>query len=319
MFTVMSWNVENLFVPQADEREAYEAKIAALAAVVHDAAPDLLGVQEIGDPESFEALRAALAAGGSGDDWHGTLSTRFEADHAIRVGWLSPRALSDVEQVARLPVHLRNVQVDDDGTRIDAMPRGALAVTATTTGGTPVRALTAHLKSKLLSFPGGRFDTRDEGERARYAVYALDRRAAEAATLRAWTTATLEAGDAGGRVVVCGDLNDTSEAATTQLIFGPPGSQIGTGGFDHPDRGDTQRLWDTGYAMTPPDDFSRVNEGRKELIDHVLVSHALVGSLQSARTVPLEVPSVGVRPRVAPRVTPAPSDHRPVVAVFDLD
>lgn len=323
MFTVMSWNVENLFVPEAAQREAYEAKIAALAAVVQGVAPDLLGVQEIGDPESFEALRVALAGGapaggGSGGEWHGELSTRFEGGHAIRVGWLSPRPLTDVQQVSRLPEGLRGVKVDDDGTRIDAMPRGALAVTATTADGTPVRALTAHLKSKLLSFPDGRFSTHDEGERARVAVYALDRRAAEAATLRAWATAALEAGDAGGRVVVCGDLNDTSEAATTQLIYGPPGSQLGTGGFDHPDQGDTQRLWDTGYAMSPPDNWSRENEGRQELIDHVLVSHALVGSLQSARTVPLEVPSIGVQPRTAPRVTPAPSDHRPVVATFDV-
>lgn len=318
MFTVMSWNVENLFVPEAAQQEAYEAKIAALAAVVHGVAPDLLGVQEIGDQESFEALRVALAAGGAGGAWHGELSTRFEAGHAIRVGWLSPRPLTDVHQVTRLPEGLRGVKVDDDGTRIDAMPRGALAVTATTAAGTPLRALTAHLKSKLLSFPGGRFSTRDEGERARVAVYALDRRAAEAATLREWATTALETGDAGGRVVVCGDLNDTSEAATTQLIYGPPGSQLGTGGFDHPDQGDTQRLWDTGYAMSPPDNWSRENEGRKELIDHVLVSYALVGSLQSARTVPLEVPSIGVRPRTAPRVTPAPSDHRPVVATFDV-
>ncbi len=313
----MSWNVENYFVPAADQVAAYEAKTAALAAVVQSVAPDVLAVQEIGDPESFEALRAALSAGG-GAPWHGELSTVFEADHAIRVGWLSPRPLAEVEQVTRLPAGLREVEVDDDGTRIDDMPRGALAVTATAADGTAVRALTAHLKSKLLSFPGGRFSTHDEGERARYGVYSLDRRAAEAATLRAWATSALAAGTAGGRVLVCGDLNDTSEAATTQLVFGPPGSQLGTGGFDHPDQGDARRLWDTGYAMTPPDDWSRENEGRKELIDHILVSHALVGSLQSARTVPLDVPSIGVEPRVTPRVTPAPSDHRPVVAVFDV-
>ena len=314
MFTVMSWNVENLFAPEAGEQEAYDAKLDALAAVVEGVGPDLLGVQEIGDPESFEALRARLGSG-----WHGELSTIFEDGHAIRVGWLSPRALTNAEQVSRLPEGLRGVKVDDDGTRIDAMPRGALAVTATTADGTEVRALTAHLKSKLLSFPGGRFDTRDEGERARYAVYALDRRAAEAATLRAWATTALEDGAAGGRVLVSGDLNDTPEAATTQVVFGPSGSQIGTDGFDHPDQGDAQRLWDTGYAMTPPDNWSRENQGRQELIDHVLVSHALVRALQSARTVPLDVPSVGIRPRTEPRVAPAPSDHRPVVAVFEVD
>jgi len=38
-------------------------------------------------------------------------------------------------------------------------------------------------------------------------------------------------------VLVCGDLNDTPEAATTQLLLGPPGSQIGTGGYSRPNCG----------------------------------------------------------------------------------
>jgi hypothetical protein len=32
------------------------------------------------------------------------------------------------------------------------------------------------------------------------------------------------------------------EAATTQILSGLPGSEIGTNGFDQPDRGDGQRL-----------------------------------------------------------------------------
>lgn len=44
--------------------------------------------------------------------------------------------------------------------------------------------VTCHLKSKLLTFPGGRFFTGDEAERARFAAFALFRRAAEAAAVR---------------------------------------------------------------------------------------------------------------------------------------
>jgi len=157
----------------------------------------------------------------------------------------------------------------------------------------------------------------DCDERARYGVYALDRRAAEAAALRDWATAALNGAWAGQPLLVCGDLNDTMEAATTELLFGPPGSQIGTGGFDHPDHGDPQRLWDVGYKMTPPSDYSRINQGRHELIDHILVSHALIEHLTDAATVPLDVPSIGLQPQVEPRTDP-PSDHRPVLAHFDL-
>jgi hypothetical protein len=45
------------------------------------------------------------------------------------------------------------------------------------------------------------------------------------------------------RVIVLGDLNDVPEAATTQILHGPPGSEIGTGGFDDDDKGDGRRLW----------------------------------------------------------------------------
>jgi endonuclease/exonuclease/phosphatase family metal-dependent hydrolase len=314
VFTIMTWNLENLFQPDGGDRTDYDAKLDALAGVITDAAPDLLAVQEVGDQESFDALRTRLGPG-----WTGVLSTHFEASHAIRVGWLARGELTDVDEVTDLPQALAPVKVQDDGTTITEMGRGALAVTFTTSSGTEVRALTTHLKSKLLSFPGGRFSTDDEDERARYDVYALDRRAAEAAAVREWATAALADGWEERPLLVCGDLNDTLDAATTQLLFGPPGSQFGTGGFDRPDKGDRQRLWDVGYWMTPPDDFSRINEGRPELIDHVLISHALIGDLKDAATVPLAVPSMGLTPQVAPRAAgKPPSDHRPVVAHIDV-
>jgi hypothetical protein len=56
------------------------------------------------------------------------------------------------------------------------MGRGALQVTVTAHGH-HLTILTAHLKSKLLTFPGGRFQPRDEAERARFGAYALYLRA----------------------------------------------------------------------------------------------------------------------------------------------
>ena len=42
----------------------------------------------------------------------------------------------------------------------------------------------------------------------------------------------------------CSATSTTSRsAATTQILLGPPGSEIGTGGFDRPDQGDAERLW----------------------------------------------------------------------------
>jgi endonuclease/exonuclease/phosphatase family metal-dependent hydrolase len=101
VFTVMSWNVENFFAPKPADQAAYDAKVAALAKVITTATPDLLALQEVGDEESFQALREALGAG-----WTGVLSTHFEAAHTIRVGWLSPGAISDVEEIVDLPAAL---------------------------------------------------------------------------------------------------------------------------------------------------------------------------------------------------------------------
>lgn len=111
------------------------------------------------------------------------------------------------------------------------MGRGALAVTVTTDAGVPVRLITAHLKSKLLTYPGGRFFPHNEDERARYAAYALARHGAEAAALRVALTNAL-GGHGEDRAVTCtGDLNDTPQAATTQLLYGSPGSELKTAGF----------------------------------------------------------------------------------------
>ena len=71
--------------------------------------------------------------------------------------------------------------------------------------------------------------------------------------------------------------------------------------------------------MSPPDNWSRINEGRPELIDHILISHTMSQGLLEASAVPLAVPSVGMAPQLAPRAAgEPPSDHRPVLARFDL-
>ena len=66
MFTVMTWNVENLFRPEPADQADFDAKLDALAGVITAAEPDLLAVQEIGDEAAFEALRDKLGADGPG-------------------------------------------------------------------------------------------------------------------------------------------------------------------------------------------------------------------------------------------------------------
>lgn len=310
MTRIGTWNLENLARPSdvsgaPDTQAAYEMKLDTLAAIITNLAPDVLAIQEVLDPHALEDLVDRLPGA-----WRTALAD--PDGRGIRVGFLSRPALTNLEQVRAFPDQLLPIQVDDSGTTLRELGRPALRARVRT-GGRSIEVLSAHLKSKLLTFPGGRFSPRDEDERARYAVYALHRRAAEAAGVRSYVTALLES-DPAASVVVGGDLNDEPNAATTQILQGPPGSEVGTGGFDQPDSGDTQRLWNTAGFIEESNRWSRIYRGRRELIDHVFCSHTLIGAVESATTGEVPVESIGDYPG-SRRNAPA-SDHRPVIVDF---
>jgi endonuclease/exonuclease/phosphatase family metal-dependent hydrolase len=296
---VATWNLENLYLPGGEfgprDGAAYDAKLDALAATIQAIEPDVLAVQEVGDPAALDDLIERI-----GGAWHAALSAQPD-ERGIRVGFISRPQLEDVTELRRFPDRLAPVQVEDDGETINEMGRGGLAVRA---GG--IALVTCHLKSKLLSFPGGRFNPHDEGERARYAAYALYRRAGEAVTVRAHADALLPGG-----VVVLGDLNDDAQAATTQLLLGPPGSEIGTPGFDAPDKGDARRLWNLAPLIPAERRYTRIYRGRRELIDHVLVSKPVVDRVTRVDTATTDLPSITEDPST--RRDTAGSDHSPVV------
>ena len=101
------------------------------------------------------------------------------------------------------------------------------------------------------------------------------------------------------------------------MLLGPPGSEISTPGFDRPDLGDPQRLWNLAPLMPAGKNYSRKFQGREELIDHILVSAALVKELDAIQVeavIDQTLPSISTNPserRSAPH-----SDHAPIVASF---
>jgi endonuclease/exonuclease/phosphatase family metal-dependent hydrolase len=310
MTKIGTWNLQNLFRPgggsgSPGDQDAYRAKLAALARTITGLDPDVLAIQEVGDPDALQDLITRLDG-----TWHTALAD--PDGRGIRVGVLSRRPMTVVEQVRAFPDLLDPVQVDGDGTAISELGRPALRVRVP--GETGIDVISVHLKSKLLTFPGGRFNPRDEDERARYAVYALHRRAAEAAGVRSYATGLLDDHGRQRPVVVAGDLNDEAQAATTQILLGPPGSEIGTAGYDQPDDGDGARLWNLAALVPEPERYSRIYRGRRELIDHLLVSHVLRDAVTAVTTGQIDLPSITDNP-VAQRDHPG-SDHRPVIATL---
>jgi len=313
-----TWNLENLFKPPspfAPKTEAeYDAKLDTLAEAITRMDQHVLVVQEVGDPTALQELADRV-----GGTWHiETAAPEPDTPHVIRVGIMSRVALSQPQQVSAFPDKLHPIQQGDkEGDETKTMGRPALHVRARLDG-TDIEIVTAHFKSKLLTFPNGRFTPTDEGERARFGAYALYRRAAEATTVREAATRLLT-GHPQRALMVMGDLNDELEAATTQILNGPPGSEIGTTGFDRPDKGDDERLWNLAPRIPIDQRYSRIYRGRRELIDHIFVSHALVGKIAEDHvTTDAAGPTPSIDDNPTQRRGAPGSDHRPVLAAVDL-
>lgn len=288
---VMTWNVQNLLAVGAEgaPRTTAElnAKIRTLAAVIDDARPHVLALQEVGDERVVARLQSALS-------WtmpHRALGIPDE--RGIRVGFISKRVVRSPRLITSYASGLLPVQIGDDPRgpagpqTMNQLGRSALQI-GVRSGGRTVRIVNCHLKSKLLSYPGGRFFPRTEDERARFGSYALFRRAAEATTVRVWLNDQLAGQGADEPVVLCGDMNDEVEAATTQILNGPTGSEIGTRGFASPDRGDGDRMWNLAPLIPEAQRYTRIYRGRGEMIDHVFVSRYLLDPdrLPPVRTLP---------------------------------
>ena len=329
---IATWNVENLFRPGPaagnEDDDLYRRKLRLLADTIGRLQPDVIGLQEVGGEEPLLDLQEAAGAGYA----HRRLSA-FPDARGIRVAFLSRRPLIEHEDIVDFPpgpaLQVFDMNAAGAAVPLTRMGRGALRVRLEKDG-LAVDLITAHLKSKLLTFPstssGPRFAPRDEMERAQVAGIALLRRTAEAVTLRAKANALL-VGNRDRPLIVLGDLNDVPEAATSQILNGPPGSEIGTGGFDRPDQGDDARLFNLSPLIVEARRFSRVFKGRGELLDQILVSEELLPVGQDGnRKRPVEVDSqvdfAGQLPSIeedpGPRRKAPSPDHAPVTATFEL-
>jgi endonuclease/exonuclease/phosphatase family metal-dependent hydrolase len=146
MLTVATWNIENFFRPGAaggpTTQAAYDAKLAHLKATIEAIPPDVIGVQEVGQPEALEDLRAAL-----GGAWQ-AIASQHPDGRGIRVGFLSRLPFAEHEDVVPFPADLKDIQQSDDGPLEHDMGRGALRVRVVHNG-TNLDLVCCHLKSKL--------------------------------------------------------------------------------------------------------------------------------------------------------------------------
>lgn len=229
---VVTWNVENLFAPNHDDdpdtQAEYEQKLDALAAVIELLDPDILALQEVGGQTPLDDLQTR-------PDSYPHAALGVPDGRGIRNAFLSRLAFTgDPRDITDFPSDgLAEVAGVDDHAQpraVRSLGRGALHVVVAPSDGSKLHLVNVHLKSKLLSYPNfgrnrPRFFPRDENERARTAAFALLKRTAEATAIRVEANGVLEP-DNGEALIVLGDFNDVPEAATTQIVKGPPGSEF---------------------------------------------------------------------------------------------
>lgn len=154
-FKAMTWNVENLFRPplggsQVDQQR-YERKLALLAGVIAQCDPDVVALQEVGGEEPLLDLQQAL-----GGAFPHRASSAFPDRRRIRVAFLSKHAVEEQTDIVDFPpgpaLDINDLSPTGGSVPVNRLSRGALRIRVTA-GALTIDLITAHLKSKLLSFP----------------------------------------------------------------------------------------------------------------------------------------------------------------------
>lgn len=330
-FRVMTWNVENLFLPKtgatADDLLQFAFKLNLLANVIQQFDPDVVALQEVGGEEPLLELQVAL-----NNTYPNRIVSAFPDRRGIRVAFLSKLEVTMVDDIADFSPGPAS-QIFTQGTGGQSVPvtrmgRGALLIRVQKDH-ISINLINLHLKSKLLTFRNqagqSSFAPKDEDDRAEAAAIALHRRAVEAITVRKRINQLIE-NQANKPLLVLGDFNDVPEAQTSLLFTGPSGSEIGTRGFNRPDAGDDARLFNLAPRIPQERRYSRIHHGRKELLDQIFASEELFPRDAAGKRMLPTVDSIvdfhGALDSIVDnpnlRKEEIPPDHAPVVAAFEL-
>lgn len=277
-FRVATYNVENYLDAAIGTREVKSERARAkVREAILALQPDILALQEMGQPSALKELRDALAT-------HGLDYPYWE--HAG--GWDTNIF---VAVLSRFPIVARRSHTNDNyllqGRRFQ-VSRAFIEVEVAVAEDYRLTVMTAHLKSR---------------REVPWADQA-DMRLAEARLLREKVDAVFDR-DPNANLVVLGDFNDTKNTPSTRAV-------IGSGKFRLVDTRPAERNGDNEPAPRPTWDPRNVTwthfygvEDSYQRIDYLLISPGLAREWLPAETYVLTLPNWGIG-----------SDHRPIVAAF---
>ncbi|MEQ1753141.1 MAG: endonuclease/exonuclease/phosphatase family protein [Micropepsaceae bacterium] len=287
-FRVANFNVENLIVPDTRyydrlilTQEEYDAKANWIANIFNRVKPDIVGIQEVWSRDALQDVvsRSFHFANGANICAPGTSkeeNVRGRVAQRPRLALISRFPITDEQSVAmfpdsvriQIPLRIQDGKIRDVPVTIDQFQRPILKARVNVEG-LDILVFVAHLKSKGPIIGSG-----EDGEDPFVSSIGMARstivRAAEAVALRHLILHELSKTKT--PVIVLGDLNDTQESASTQIVCGASPDE-------RSDSKDKRTLWDTvlypTYRIAAERSSSihtHIFNGDRDILDHILVS-----------------------------------------------
>jgi endonuclease/exonuclease/phosphatase family metal-dependent hydrolase len=309
IFTLATYNVLDLFeaLPNdARSRAHLDAKLAHLAGVLERANADVVALQEVGTAAVLRELTARVPALGYGEPIVGTADPR-----GIRCAILSRLPVLESFVYTAEYLTFPAFVVGDPppfGTRIP-LRRGIVRARVDVPSLGPVDVLSAHFKSNRsvpLRNASGDIPPVTSRDYAEAHLRSNVWRAAEALFVRgivddllAASAPGVDRADAPSRhVAVAGDLNDHPASSVVRVVAG----------------GGPLELRPCADMVPEPSRFSILHQGKRQQIDHILVTSPLRQRLTSAQFLNDRLRDHG---ELGPNDPPLPeSDHAPLVVSF---
>ncbi|MET0112566.1 MAG: endonuclease/exonuclease/phosphatase family protein [Limnospira maxima] len=218
IFKIGTFNLYNLVLPNRTYYETrqytpelYQQKKAWISHQLATMQADIIGFQEIFDPEALQEILAAT------ESYHNAhLITTNPTRNKPVVGLCSKLPIISWQIYDKFPPES---QIDIEGTMIpiNHFSRPVLAVNIQLQDSLQCTVFVVHLKSQRPKIPEG-VDSQNPVEKAKGKVRSLLRRAAEATALRCIMLKTWSHSQ--NPIILLGDFNDSDLAITTKIMAG---------------------------------------------------------------------------------------------------
>ncbi len=307
VLTLATFNLENLGIRDGEVSPETRARlprhVQALRTVLRRVDADAVAFQELLDPALLDPLLVDLGYP------HVVVGERGSSP--LVSGVFSRHPLRDPRPVARGT----DFSVLDRKTGMEIVIQGpfsrpSLEVTWDVPG-FPVTLLVVHWKSKIPSFTPARAECaldpwQSLGDAAEGRLVTEVRRLAQAVQLRKTVDRRLRE-DPEARVVVLGDFNDTLESEGLRILCGDARS------CDSPSLV-AKELLPCEAAVSLDRRYTQIYRGRREMLDHILMSRSLLPHFVDARIYNEYL--LDAEDPVGLRLYSADSDHAPLAARF---